>query len=50
MTHDPNTCIQCGNTDETVTLRVNPYLEDMFNQQIEQSICDNCINELVLTT
>lgn len=40
------TCECCCWPQETARLRINPYIEDVCNEVVEQVLCDRCTYEL----
>lgn len=37
-----NTCKICDLEKEDVKLRLDPYMEDIFNKKVEKYLCDFC--------
>jgi hypothetical protein len=41
-------CDDCEVQDETVSIRIDPYVEELYGEKKEVQICDNCYNESCL--
>ena len=39
------TCETCGKTSEDVRLRVDPFMEEIYGEEVWVTICDECENE-----
>ena len=41
-------CDFCGKISEDVKYRINPYIEEIFNEEIWEHLCDDCYNEYLM--
>ena len=39
-------CERCKKKDKTVSERINPYMEVMYNELVLAIVCDKCYSEL----
>ena len=40
------TCSRCGQTNETVRMRTDPYQSEINNDETERLLCDLCVGDL----
>lgn len=39
-------CEECGIENNTVEARIDPYIRDLFGEEIEIIVCDNCYTKM----
>lgn len=42
------TCGHCGKTDKTVERLINPYIAEIYNEEVLENICADCYHDLCM--